>query len=792
MFKNMSIKSRLVFMIGFMSALLVGIGLYGLYGLSKGYEGLKTVYEDRTVGLGYLSDVQSKIVKNKMYISIALTDPTPAVIKEQTEQVEQNIAEIGKAWDAYMATFSTPEEKKLADKFAEDRKIFVTEGLKPAVAALRANDLNEAKKIADKMRTLFKPVDEGIMELIDLQVDVAKQEYVKLKASYTFTRTVSITVIVLGISLAMLLGFVLIRAIVNPLQRTIGYFGRISDGNYGDTIVIDHNDEVGKVLSALQSMQAKLSADISAAKKLTDESMRVKRALDGSSTNVMIADNDLNIIYMNEAVLGMFRKAESDIRKDLPNFNVATLMGTCIDDFHKNPAHQRQMLKTLSTTFRTSIKLGGRTFGLIANPVMNDAGERLGTSVEWEDRTAEVKIQEEVDRVVSGALNGDLTQRIDLADKAGFMKNLSEGINKLVQVVSSAIDDTVNVLGLLSKGDLTEKITTEYAGSFGDIKNNTNTTIDQLTDIVSQIKIATDTINTASKEIASGNTDLSQRTEEQAASLEETASSMEELTSTVKQNAENAKQANQLAAGASDIALRGGQVVGQVVGTMSSISESSKKIVDIISVIDGIAFQTNILALNAAVEAARAGEQGRGFAVVASEVRSLAQRSAAAAKEIKTLINDSVDKVKVGTDLVDKAGKTMEEIVAAVKRVTDIMAEISAASTEQSAGIEQVNTAITQMDDVTQQNAALVEQAAAAAKSMEDQAEQLSALVGTFRLSNAAAAQSAAHSTPRLAAPRAPVAHPTAKPAAKPAARAAGKKVLPKPSQKDDEEWKEF
>ncbi|AEJ00796.1 methyl-accepting chemotaxis sensory transducer [Nitrosomonas sp. Is79A3] len=258
---------------------------------------------------------------------------------------------------------------------------------------------------------------------------------------------------------------------------------------------------------------------------------------------------------------------------------------------------------------------------------------------------------------------------------------------------------------------------------------------DSLVKIVSEIRSGTDTISTASGEIASGNLDLSQRTEEQASSLEETASSMEELTSTVRQNADNARQANQLAAGASEVAVKGGAVVGQVVQTMSSINESSKKIVDIISVIDGIAFQTNILALNAAVEAARAGEQGRGFAVVATEVRTLAQRSAAAAKEIKELISDSVSKVEDGTRLVDEAGATMDEIVSAVKRVTDIMAEISAASQEQSSGIEQVNQAVTQMDEVTQQNAALVEEAAAAAESMQEQAQTLTQAVSTFKLS---------------------------------------------------------
>jgi len=256
----------------------------------------------------------------------------------------------------------------------------------------------------------------------------------------------------------------------------------------------------------------------------------------------------------------------------------------------------------------------------------------------------------------------------------------------------------------------------------------------ELTRVISQIRQASGTIATASSEIAAGNHDLSSRTEEQASSLEETAASMEELTSTVKQNADNARQANQLAVSASSVAVKGGSVVAEVVGTMGAINASSRKIVDIIGVIDGIAFQTNILALNAAVEAARAGEQGRGFAVVAAEVRNLAQRSAAAAKEIKTLIGDSVDKVEEGSKQVAEAGRTMDEIVDSVKRVTDIMAEITAASQEQTAGIEQVNQAITQMDQVTQQNAALVEEAAAAASSLQEQAGELSQVVSVFQL----------------------------------------------------------
>ena len=289
------------------------------------------------------------------------------------------------------------------------------------------------------------------------------------------------------------------------------------------------------------------------------------------------------------------------------------------------------------------------------------------------------------------------------------------------------------VVKRVAVGDLTVVVETK-AKDTSSMLYGIKDMVSKLTDIVKEVRGTTESITNASLEIAQGNADLSQRTEEQASSLEETASSMEELTSTVRHNSENAKQANQLAANASDIAVKGGRVVGDVVHTMASISDSSKKIVDIISVIDSIAFQTNILALNAAVEAARAGEQGRGFAVVAGEVRNRAQRSAAAAKEIKGLINDSVNKVDAGTRQVDQAGATMNEIVQAVKRVTDIMAEIAAASNEQGAGIEQVNQAITQMDDVTQQNAALVEEAAAAAEAMQEQAHELYEAVGTFRV----------------------------------------------------------
>jgi methyl-accepting chemotaxis protein len=421
--------------------------------------------------------------------------------------------------------------------------------------------------------------------------------------------------------------------------------------------------------------------------RLAAENMRIRTALDHVSNNVMLADAQNNIVYMNNAVMTMFREAAEEIRRDLPRFDAEALLGANIDDFHRNPAHQHRVLSEMRGTVHAQFKLGSRSFKFAANPVIDATGQRLGTVVEWVDRTQERAVEEEVQRIVSAAHEGDLTRRIQLEGKQEFFKRLAEGINGLV---------------------------------------------DNLAALVSRIKGAAAEVQSGAEEISRGNNHLSQRTEEQASSLEETASSMEQMTSTVKQTADNAGQANQLAMAARQHAEKSGAVVGAAVRAMSGINESSKKIADIIGVIDEIAFQTNLLALNAAVEAARAGEQGRGFAVVATEVRNLAGRSATAAKEIKALIHDSVAKVDQGSKLVNESGVVLGEIVDSVKRVTDIVAEIAAASREQSSGIEQVNKAVMSMDETTQQNAALVEQASAASQAILEQAQSLNSVVARY------------------------------------------------------------
>ncbi len=470
--------------------------------------------------------------------------------------------------------------------------------------------------------------------------------------------------------------------------------------------------------------------------RIAAENRRVRIALENSSTNTMIADASNTIVFMNATLQEMMNNAEADLRRDLPQFSAAKLMGANMDVFHRNPAHQQNLIRNLKSTHRSEIKVGGRTFRLTANPVLNERNERLGTVVEWLDRTQEVMVETEVDQLVQAASAGDFSRRIDLHGKQGFFASLAQGLNQLVSVANDGLLDVARVLSALARGDLTERIQADYQGLFAQLKDDANTTVEKLQEVIAQIVESSGAVATGANEIAQGNADLSQRTEEQASSLEETASSMEEMTSTVKQTSENAQHANSLAENAVRKAETGGQVVRRAVNAMAEINTASKRIADIISVIDEIAFQTNLLALNAAVEAARAGEQGRGFAVVAGEVRNLAQRSGGAAKEIKDLIRDSVSKVDTGTQLVNESGTTLGDIVAAIRDVSNMISEINAAAREQSTSILQINQAVSQMDQMTQQNAALVEEASAAGEAVAEQARGLMDMIAFFQLDN--------------------------------------------------------
>jgi len=521
----------------------------------------------------------------------------------------------------------------------------------------------------------------------------------------------------------------------------------VADGKLDSEIKLQAGDD-SSLMASMKRMQGLLLERITEERRVATENLRIRIALDNVSTGVMIADASRNVIYANQAVATVLRGAQSEIRKLLPDFDAGRLVGVNIDTFHKAPAHQAKLLAEFTQTHVAHLRIGERHMTVTANPVIDADGVRLGAVAEWIDRTQEVHAEAELKGLLDAAVQGDFSRRIPAAGKQGFFLDMATGMNQLMGVVVQALDDIARVLNAVAGGDLSQQIDAEYAGTLGQLKDDTNATVERLRDVVGQIKEATEAINTAAKEIAAGNSDLSNRTEEQASSLEETASSMEQINSTVKNNADNARVAAELASSSNTAATRGGEMVGRVVETMSGIQASSHKIADIVGVIDSIAFQTNILALNAAVEAARAGEQGRGFAVVASEVRNLAQRSADAAKEIKTLIAESVGKVEGGVRLVRETGDTIAEVVDAFRQLVQLVGGIAEASREQASGIEQVSGAVSQMDEVTQQNAALVEQAAAAAESLEEQARGLGEAVAMFRLDSGTAVSPAPTFTP--------------------------------------------
>jgi len=499
---------------------------------------------------------------------------------------------------------------------------------------------------------------------------------------------------------ALGVGIMLARAITAALGRAMSVANHVAAGRLDDAIVVEGNDETARLMKAMKHMQSELRAFVEAQQEMAAQHR------EGQIDHRMPAERFAGIYGDMAGAINELVATHIDV-----NLRVVDVVGTYARG-------------DLSVDIE---RLPGQ-------------GARITEAVDSVKHGME-SINAQIRTLADAAMAGDFSQRGDAARFEFVYRDVVDSLNRLMANSEQSLHEVGSLLAAVTDGDLDRRVEVELPGQFGRLAADANRTVDQLAQIVGQIRQGSDAISSAAAEIAAGNDDLSRRTEQQAASLEETASSMEELTSTVRQNADNARQADVLARTATDVAGQGGVIVEKVVLTMNAINESSRRIGDIIGVIDGIAFQTNILALNAAVEAARAGEQGRGFAVVAAEVRSLAQRSANAAKEIKQLITDSVVEVQQGTKLVDETGRTMHEIVTSVKKVTDIIADISAASQEQSAGIEQVNNAITHMDEGTQQNAALVEQAAASARSLEQQSGQLVQTVAVFRMQSASSAQ---------------------------------------------------
>jgi methyl-accepting chemotaxis protein len=607
-----------------------------------------------------------------------------------------------------------------------------------------------------QVQKLWKPTIKAINIILDPQTDILSDKFYDaintLDDSWNplFTESVKSVILLeeasdkkvvhlkLFLLIVLILTFVVAifslylgqRYIVRPIKMMLKATNKLCSGKDLTNRLPDFGkNEMGQMARAINDMRDKVFRANKFLRTSRDEALRINQALDNATTCVLIADNTYQIIYVNNALKDLFQKNKDTLREVLPNFKAKSLLGSSIDMFETHP---RELLEKITSTHHTHIAIDNLYIDISINSVINGEGQRLGWVTEFRDRTTEMATEKEVNAVISAASQGDFQQHIDLYSKTGFFKTFSEIMNQMLVLNRHMIEELKRVFAAMAKGDLTQTMTLDYAGSIEQLKTEVNGTVNQLTLVLNTIQETSATLNNAAVDISKGSFSLSQRTEQQAAALEETAASMEEMTSTVHKNAKHARQANDLATAAREYAQQGGKVVGNVVEAMAEINQSSQQIADIIGVVDGIAFQTNLLALNAAVEAARAGEHGRGFAVVATEVRYLAQRSAASAKEIKNLIQDSVNKVEDGTNLVNQSGNSLEKIVNSVKMVSDIVSEI-AASQEQYIGIQQVNKALTQMDKVTQQNAVLAGELAEASQSMNGQVQTLNEHVAFFK-----------------------------------------------------------
>jgi methyl-accepting chemotaxis protein len=574
---------------------------------------------------------------------------------------------------------------------------------------------------------------ESVSDTIEAEVGAISNESVAIAAQ---VRALQLGCMVLtGLTIAVIGIWIVVsvrREIGGEPLQAAQATARIALGDLDTPIVVRAGDD-RSIMVCLQKMQNQLRERLVKERAEAAINLRVVRALDSSSTAVMIADAERRIVYVNQAVVELLREQSSELRKRFADFDPDRLIGQNIDIFHAHPEHQRGMMEAMRKVHQTQIRVGDAYFHLSANTVRGADDQVLGFVVEWRDRTDDVRVEQEIAGLVDASVRGELAARVDTSRLQGFHRMVGEGLNRLLDELQPSIDAFGAAFQALSAGDLRHRISRPMQGTFGQLREHANGTALRLGDLMGKIQDAVQFVHDAAGEIAAGNQSLGARTEQQAANLEETAASMEELTGTVRANADGAAEAQSMAQAAAVSAGRGGTEMRAVVESMNRIAADTKRMNDIISTIDGIAFQTNILALNAAVEAARAGEQGRGFAVVASEVRTLAQRSASAAREIKTLISESVSRIESGADQAQVAGSTVDSVVAAVQRVASLMADIARASSEQASGIGQIGQTIAALDDATQQNAALVEEANAAARSMQDQAGTLATLASAFR-----------------------------------------------------------
>ncbi|EIJ42251.1 methyl-accepting chemotaxis protein [Beggiatoa alba B18LD] len=734
--KHLSIGKKFLILAIFSIATIIGVGLYSLYNTATTFAWVDDVYNTAQDVQDIALDIGEPLNKVHQLSLLIVTIPQQ---KEQfnlnieQQAIIKNLDEIIAKWQArddivkYQTSFNQFQQAWTQYKTLSSYTIqTLLEGYREA-AFINASGA-EQQQFDVLLFAFHQWMTEHIKNAKQIQVDATK--------TYQLTLIVIIISFSLFILLVSFFNFYTAQLIVKPINKAVAIANAIANGNLQNQITDITRDESGQLLQSLAQMQNQLREQIAEEKRIADEAMRINQALDSVTTQVLITDNNYKIIYMNKALKNFFQQEADNFRRELPQFDPAQLLNNSIDVLHKDASAHRELLARLQTTEKSKLDLEGLTIEYMLTPVINEQGERIGFVKEFNNRTQEVATEQEIKQVIHAASQGDFKQRIQLTQKVGFFKAVSENINHIMDLNQQVLQDTMRMFAALAKGDLTQAITHNYIGDFAQLKTDANTTVMKLTSVMELIQASAQTIDETAETLLQNNLSLNQRTESQAAALEETAASIEEMTSTIQQNANNAKQANDLAINARKDAQAGGEIVAATIQAMTNINQSSKRVADIIGVINDIAFQTNLLALNAAVEAARAGEQGRGFAVVAGEVRNLAQRSAEAAKEIRLLIQDSVNKINEGSILVNQSGEALQRIFTAVKKVSDIIADITDASQEQTLGIHQVNKAISQMDEMTQQNNTMVTQAMEANETMREQASQLTQQVAFFQLKN--------------------------------------------------------
>lgn len=506
----------------------------------------------------------------------------------------------------------------------------------------------------------------------------------------------------------------------------------MAEGNFRNNFDSRGKNKISVMASRLKSIQIKFGADMDDIKYALSGAQRIESALKSASTNIVVADRFNSIIFLNNNINQLFEKIEPELKKTLAHFDRHNLIRQDVSVLGLNLKNQNELLSNLKNTYKDRICIGSITIDLTIDPIIDDNGERIGSVFEWVDMTEQLQIEDNINQIIDDASHGSLHKRIDTTELTGFECKISESINRLMNNFSDLISKIDCVFGKLANGDLTERLEGDYVDELLNMQKATNTSLDNLAQTLSQVEKGTNGIKNMSLEVATASEDLSQRTQEQAASLEQTSATMEELTATLKNTALHAIDANTKAHGTSDRATAGIEIMHQTLDAMNGISDLSKKIGEITSVIDSIAFQTNLLALNAAVEAARAGEHGRGFAVVAGEVRNLAGKSAEAAKDISSLISSAISQIDSGTKLVEDTNQVFSEMVTSIEDVEKLINEVASTTEEQSKGVEQVNIAIRQLDEVTQQNAALVEELSSTAGNMSEEATIQNEYVARF------------------------------------------------------------